>query len=482
MEILSAPTLESPVGEVRALFTDQAFGVVTTAGGALALLFYCVFAVQLFKLLRGAEGRAEPWRLAGLVGGLGGPLVAAVGLTATALLVAGGGDSGQSDDTVRSLFDLSQHTRTASGAFVVLFLLGFGICGLRSGALPKPLARVACLLAPLFLLGPVAALSGSEALRVAVAIAFGLQTLWILATSLWLLLAESATPATFVRRAAFLVLSLAAGLVGLGLLAAPGATGRFFSWNLEPEPLAAYAGGVYVGSALAYGVAVMRPWREARPLVGAAVVLSLSVFVASVAHREVFDFDRLQTWAWFVLFAGFGVITLGLLAAGGAREAEPPPGARLPPWARALLGTLALLLGALALALWIDPVALADPSPFPLPLLGGRFAGAWIALLAVLAGWAAARNGADEAWLPALALIALPCGALVAALRTLGDLDPAGAAAAYMAVLALVAAAGLAVLRAALPRRRQRPAGRARSREADTPPASSPAGREKARS
>jgi hypothetical protein len=58
----------------------------------------------------------------------------------------------------------------------------------------------------------------------------------------------------FVRRAAFLVLVLAAGLVGLGLLAAPGATGSFFSWTLEPDALAAFAGGVYIGSAATYAV------------------------------------------------------------------------------------------------------------------------------------------------------------------------------------------------------------------------------------
>jgi hypothetical protein len=237
------------------------------------------------------------------------------------------------------------------------------------------------------------------------------------------------------------VLVLAAGLVGLGLLAAPGATGRFFSWDLAPEPLAAFAGGVYVGSAAVYAFAVRRPWPDVRGLVVGAVVLSASVFVASLAHRDVFDFDRLQTWAWFVLFAAFGAITVGLLAAGGAdrsTDADRP----LPPWARALLGGVAALLGALAVALWVDPVALADPSPFALSPLGGRFAGAWVALLAVLTGWAALRGRTRGAWLPAIALVALPAGALVGALRTLPDLDPAGA---YLAALVLLMAAGVAL-------------------------------------
>ena len=56
----------------------------------------------------------------------------------------------------------------------------------------------------------------------------------------------------------------AIGLVGIGLLAVPGATGSFFSWQLEPEALAAFAGGVYVGSAVAYAAAVIRPEPDVR--------------------------------------------------------------------------------------------------------------------------------------------------------------------------------------------------------------------------
>jgi hypothetical protein len=97
-----------------------------------------------------------------------------------------------------------------------------------------------------------------------------------------------------------------------------------------------------------------------------------------------------------------------------------------------------------ALALWIDPVGLSGPSPFALPPLGGRFAGSWIALLALLAGWASARDRAEEAWLPALALVTLPAGALLAALRTSSDLD---GGVAYAVVLGLLSACGVAVLR-----------------------------------
>ena len=228
---------------------------------------------------------------------------------------------------------------------------------------------------------PIAALTGEHALQVAVTIAFGLDTLWIFLLGMWLTLAGDIPLAVFVRRGAFLLLVVAAGLVGIGLVAAPGATGKFFAWGLGPEPLAAFAGGVYIGSAALYAVAIPRPWREVRGLVAGAVLLSVSVLVVTLTHLDQFDFDRLQAWAWIVLFAGFSLVTLWLLLAGGEPDDATASAEPLPAWTRATLALVAAILGLLAVALWIDPSGLADASPYNLPPLGGRFAGSWIALL-----------------------------------------------------------------------------------------------------
>ena len=182
----------------------------------------------------------------------------------------------------------------------------------------------------------------------------------------------------------------------------------------------------------AAGLSVSR--RQAQPLVVAAVVLSVFVLTATFVHLDVFDFSRLQAWAWVALFAAFGITTTGLAITGPWRREA---GARLPFWSRTPLGLAAAALGAAAAALWVDPAA------FSLPPLGGRFAGSWAAMLAVLAAWPAVRGRADEARLPALALIALPSGALLAALRT-------GADPRYVAALAALLVVGAAVLSAAL--------------------------------
>jgi hypothetical protein len=434
MTILEAPTVDSPVGEIRAAYADEALQIVSWAAGVFALFAYCGFAVALYARLRRGGGR---WALVGLIGGIGGPVIAAVGLTASVILIAR--VSELSDDEARDLLELNVNARIVSGVFVALFLAGFGMAALRTAALPRPLALFACALAVPMALAPIAAIAESSELRLAVTLAFSCQSLWIFAVSTWLLFGSEA-PATFVRRTAFLLLVLAAGLIGLALLAAPGATGKFFSWGLGPEPLAAFAGGVYVGAAAVYAAGLMRPWTEARGLVAGAVVLSVSVLVATLVHLELFDFDRLQAWAWLVLFAGFSAVTTALLAIGGREEPQAPTARPV----RVLLGVVAVVLAPLALALWVDPTALSGASPFALAPMGGRFAGSWVALVAVLAGWAAWRGGAAEARFAGLALVALPAGALLAALRTASDLD--GGAPLYVAALVLLVLAGVRVL------------------------------------
>jgi hypothetical protein len=455
MEILDAPTLTSPVSDVRAFYEDQALAAVTTGAGAIALLFYCLFAVGLFRMLR---RHARGWSILALVGGIGGPLLAAAGLVASAMLIA------NPDGNTAALFDFYLRIRLVSGVLVALFLAGVGVAALRSRALPAWLGCYAAALAIPMAMVPLAAFT--ESLEVAARMTFAAQTLWIFMTGLWLAFADGAGLVPLVRRSAFLLLVLAAGLIGIALIAVPGAAGEFFSWDLGPEPLAAFAGGVYVGSAAVYAVALRSGERTVRGLVAGAVVLSVSVFVITFVHLELFDFDRLQAWTWMVLFGGFSLVTAGIFALG---KPDSEPSQPLTARSRLLFAAVAAVLGSLALALWIDPTGLSGASPFGLPPLGGRFAGSWVALLAVLAGWAAGRNRSDEARLSALALVALAAGALIAALRTLPDLDPA---AGYIAALVAVLAVGAVLLRSA-PRTQVQPPY---SRAVNAPPWYSPGG------
>ena len=436
MEVLRMPLSGAGVAEIRAVYADKALALVTWVAGALSLVLYCAFAVGLVSRLRAGA--------LALASGLAGPLLAASGLAAGAVLVLGHATTG--------LFELQLHARLVAGAPMAAFLVGVGLAGSCTGALPRSLSRLAFVAAAPLLLGPVAAVSGAHVLEVAVAVGFGGHALWIAAAGLWLVAGgEGVSSLELVRRGAFLLLVVAAGAVGLALLAVPEATGAFFAWSLAPTPLAAFAGGVYVGSAVLYAVGLARPAVETWSLVLAAVVLSVSVLTITLAHLEIFDFGRLQAWAWVALFAGFAATTCVLALAGR----RPDDGGRsAPSWVRWALGAATVALAAVGVALWIDPVAISGP--FELPPLGGRFAGSWIVMLAVLAGQGAwtGRRAATE--LAALALVALPGGALLAALRTFGDLDHAVA---YTAALAALCALGLGLVTRLRPVSRVVPSG-----------------------
>ena len=452
MELLAAPSPGAEAGAIRAAYADRALVSVMAVAGVASLLLYVAFAASLAPRL--ARSRAA------LAAGIAGPALALAGIVASAPLVLDGG-AGLSDADVRSAFELQRQLRLLAGPLMALFV----VC--LADLLPRMPARLARAVALPLALTPVLPYA-------VVAAAFGLHAICIWLASLWLVAGGPGVPgALLVRRAAFLMLVVAAGLVGCALLALPGATGAFFAWGLGPEPLAAFAGGVYVGSAVLFAAGLRAPWRQARALVAAAVVLSVSVLAITLLHLEPFDFGRLQAWAWVVLFAGFALTTSALLVAGGgasgrgaraasrraasgggasgrggaiddgARAASPgavPGGGAidhgaLPRWARMLLAAAAAALTAVGAWLWIDPAGM--------PPLGGRFAGSWTVMLGFLAGWAAWANRRDEARLPALALVALPAGALAGALRTL-DGDPA-----YGAGLAALVACGVAVARAA---------------------------------
>jgi hypothetical protein len=396
MGLLGAPGLGAPDAEVRAAYADTALAVVTTAAGALSLACYVAFAALL-----------APRRL--LVA-LAGALLAAAGVVLVALLVAGG-DPG--------LYDASLTLRYLTGPLMAVFLVS------AAGAMPRPLRIAAPAVALPLALTPL----GLASFELGAQLAFAAHAGWIWAAGLWLAVGG----AGFVRRAAFLMLVVAAGLVGIALLAVPSASGAFFAWGLEPAALAAFAGGVYVGSALVYAAGLRASRRHAQPLVVAAVVLSVLVLAATFVHLEVFDFDRLQAWAWVALFAAFGATTTALAVTGPWRR---KPGPELPGRARGLLAAAAAALLVAAVALWVDPAA------YDLPPLGGRFAGCWAAMLATLAAWPAVRGRRDEARLPLLALVAVPAGALVGALRTLGDPDPR-----YLAALTVLLAASATLSR-----------------------------------
>ena len=307
MELLGMPRLGGSPAAIEAAYADTALGVVTVTAGALSLLCYTAFAFGLIRLA-GASWRwmAPAAAAAGMAG---------AGVAAAALLVAGG-DTG--------LFDLQLALRYSAGPLMALFLVGAG----RSGVLPRPLSRAAAVIAVPLLASPLA-LTEAGWLQLLAQLSFAANALWIWLAGLWLAVGGPG----LVRRSAFLMLVLAAGLVGAR--AAGGARRDRRVLRLGPSSRRRWprspAGSTWPRPRFTRS-GWRAPAREAHGLVVAAVVLSVSVLASTLAHLEVFDFGRLQAWAWVALFAGFGVTTTVLAVRGPWWRA---PGPRLPAWTRA---------------------------------------------------------------------------------------------------------------------------------------------------
>lgn len=231
-------------------------------------------------------------------------------------------------------------------------------------------------------------------------------------------------------RAGFGAVVAAAGVSGIALLFFPDSTGSFFSWGLGPPPLAALVGGLYLASSLVFAYAIRLDWFGIRSLLAAALGLTAPTLVATLIHLDVFDFGRWQAWAWLALFASAPPFWGGLLWVGPRPDRSRR---RSYGMGRALL---AVVLFTWAVVMWAAPEAASELLPYDLAGLGGRFFGAWLVFLGVMAAWSAFR---PDQLLPTLALAAYPAGALVAGLRSFSDLKPGGGRIAYLVFLAVLA-------------------------------------------
>ena len=242
--------------------------------------------------------------------------------------------------------------------------------------------------------------------------------------------------------------AVAAGVVGIAMLLWPGSTGRYFSWQLSPAPVASLVGAFYVASAIVFGwAASFRSWTVQYGLCTSVLGLAAPTLVVTAMHVEVFDFGRWQAVAWVFLFGASVTSFAMLVLVRGRPDASPDDGPDLPAAARAALAIVAVVYGTVAVVLWTAPGAISEHGPIVAGPMGLRFVGAWAAFLALAARHAGVHASRASSRLPVAALVAFPLAGLVA---TVGHVDElrAGPAAALLAGLAALAGVGLSVQRA----------------------------------
>jgi hypothetical protein len=239
-----------------------------------------------------------------------------------------------------------------------------------------------------------------------------------------------------VLRALFLIVAVVAGIAGVIMLVAPSSTDRYFSWPIGPPAVAATVGAFYVASAAVFGLAALREdWPGSRGLCFGVLALTIPTLIATVKHHDVFDFGRWQAILWAILFIAAPIAYGTILFL--QRGQVTGTGDRLRPWARVVVGALAVGYVTLAVALLFAQDASARRAPFALVALSGRFLGCWALFLGVLAAFAAVRDRWNEARIPLLALVLWPAAALLAALTRYGDLVPSRSVA-YVIVVSVV--------------------------------------------
>ncbi len=196
-----SPTIDDPVGEIRAWFADN--GKQYVAGdyliGLAFALFFLPFLSSLRGLLAAAEGGAAVWSRVAFVGGLLFLIFGAVSSFFGVTLAYGFGVVENGDEgTIKTLMYLNQVAFNTGALFIVPLMLGASLVTLRTGVLWRwlpLLALVAIVFAAIFGANslssdPEGALGGIGFIAVLAA------ALWILLTSINMVLKREAPAAT----------------------------------------------------------------------------------------------------------------------------------------------------------------------------------------------------------------------------------------------------------------------------------------------
>jgi hypothetical protein len=243
----------------------------------------------------------------------------------------------------------------------------------------------------------------------------------------------------------FIVVAVVAGVAGIVMLVVPADTGDYFSWPIGPPPLTTLVGSFYVASAILFGLAAVRlDWLAVRGLCVSVLALTIPTLIATARHHEVFDFDRVQAFAWIVLFVA-SPLAYGTVLYLQRGKAGPSEGPRLAPWARDIVLLLSIVYVAVAAWCWIDPRGAEEHAPYLLPALSGAFVGSWALFLATLALFAWSRSAVREARLSLLALTLWPVAGLLAGLRSYDDLASADRGGYFVGLAALAVLGGVAL-------------------------------------
>jgi len=207
-------------------------------------------------------------------------------------------------------------------------------------------------------------------------------------------LPSSGTPLAPALRAVLVVFAGLAAIAGFLLFPLAEETDRFFSWTIQPPLTAAFMGAAYWAAFVLIGSAARSgTWEEARPALVPVTTIALLLLVATLIHLDKFDLDSLFGWFWLIVYCAVPPVMAALMWRQAQSVAgEPSPGHPVPAALRAALLLQAAVMGAIGVAMFIEPSTAEDLWPWLLTPLTARAVSAFLIGFAAAAAYAAVEN------------------------------------------------------------------------------------------
>jgi hypothetical protein len=157
-------------------------------------------------------------------------------------------------------------------------------------------------------------------------------------------------------------------------------TDEYFAWTIAVPLTAVFLGANYWASALLALIASQRLlWSQTRVSMAVALVFAPLVTAATFIHLDLFHTDKPIGIIWVVAY-GIYPVTLALVMRRQLRApgGDPPRGAPLALWVRAILMLQAIVLIPVGIALFVAPGTFDSLWPWPLTDLTSQMCGAWV--------------------------------------------------------------------------------------------------------
>ena len=220
-----------------------------------------------------------------------------------------------------------------------------------------------------------------------------------------------------------------------------------YAWSIKLPVSSAFLGAGYVAGLVVtvLGLLLARSWRSIRLVYPGVISLSVFLTLATLIHRDVFDWDYVLTWAWTVVY----VLIPPFFAAFWWHQERQQPTDLSAEEGLDVIRPFSLIMGAtltlLALLMFLFPDSFVDRWAWPLsPLLSRAFAAWYVLFGVILLDLALTAKQIREIVIPSAAILASALLWLVLPLRYPDDMETGRVAFWSMLLLHLALAAGTA--------------------------------------